>query len=132
MIGIKDMSGLLRPFSARCCRGHQKCHGPPIHFHTHPPRAAASPCAWRWPPRLRCDRLRTASMADGTSQPSLNAFVAMMESAPNATGLKFLSLAIRYVRSPLARYPYPGLFLPLPGLNYPHLLPMYSPLTICL
>merc|ERR1712196_634983 len=31
-------------------------------------------------------------MADGTSQPSLNAFIAMMEGSPRATGLKFLDL----------------------------------------
>jgi pyruvate/oxaloacetate carboxyltransferase len=36
----------------------------------------------------------TASLADGTSQPSLNAFVAMMEGAPNDTGLNFLKLEV--------------------------------------
>lgn len=34
----------------------------------------------------------TASMADGTSQPSLNSFCAMMQGAPNETGIDFLYL----------------------------------------
>ena len=46
--------------------------------------------------RHGCDiiDLCTASMADGTSQPSLNAFVAMMEGAPEGrdTGINFLHL----------------------------------------
>ena len=44
--------------------------------------------------RNGCDVIdvATASMADGTSQPSLNAFVAMMEGASNATPFQFLDL----------------------------------------
>ena len=34
----------------------------------------------------------TASMADGTPQPSLNAFLAMMEGSSRDTGINFMSL----------------------------------------
>ena len=44
--------------------------------------------------RHGCDIIdfATASMADGTSQPSLNAFVASVDGAPYGTGLDFLQL----------------------------------------
>jgi pyruvate carboxylase len=44
--------------------------------------------------RQGCDvvDVATASMADGTSQPSMNAFVAMMEGSQNATPFNFLDL----------------------------------------
>ena len=69
------------------------CPGIPIHFHTHATSSGSLATCFEMA-RHRCDIIDccTASMADGTSQPSLNAFVAMMQGAPNDSGLDFLRL----------------------------------------
>eukprot|EP01037_Dinobryon_pediforme_P040297 gene40297-49359_t len=72
ILGIKDMAGLLRPFEAApLMAAIKKAVGEdfPVHFHTH----ATSSCSLATA-RCGCDIIdfATASMADGTSQPSLN------------------------------------------------------------
>jgi pyruvate carboxylase len=94
IIGIKDMSGLLRPLECPVLlEAIRSVTDVPIHFHTHCTSSCSIAVCMEMA-RLGCDVIDfcTASMADGTSQPSMNAFVAMMEGALNDTGLKFMSL----------------------------------------
>jgi len=65
----------------------------PIHFHTHATSSGSLATCMEMA-RHGCDIIDfcTASMADGTSQPSLNAFVAMMSGMPNDTGLNYMDL----------------------------------------
>eukprot|EP00606_Chrysophyceae_sp_TOSAG23-5_P001599 GSChrysophyteH2.ASY1.ANO1.821.1 assembled CDS len=94
MIGLKDMAGLLRPLECKpLLDAIRSVTDLPIHFHTHSTSSGALTTCQEMA-RLGCDIIdfATASMADGTSQPSMNAFVAMMDGAPNSTGLDFLKL----------------------------------------
>ena len=95
ILGIKDMSGLLRPLEAGPLLAaiREVAPGVPIHFHTHATSSGSLATCFEMA-RHRCDIVDccTASMADGTSQPSLNAFVAMLEGGPNDTGINFLHL----------------------------------------
>ena len=94
IIGIKDMSGLLRPLEAKpLLDAIREVTDLPIHFHTHSTSAGAIATAFEMAAQ-GCDIIDfcTASMADGTSQPSLNAFVAMMKGHPRDTGLEFMQL----------------------------------------
>lgn len=87
----------------------------PVHFHTHATSSGSIATCMELA-RNGCEIIDfcTASMADGTSQPSLNAFVAMMEGAPNATGMKFMDLEpydmywarVRDMYSPFGPYAY--------------------------
>ena len=98
IIGIKDMSGLLRPLEAGpLLDAIRSVTDLPIHFHTHA-TSSGSLASCMEMARYGCDVIDfcTASMADGTSQPSINAFVAMMEGAPNETGLNFLKLEVSF------------------------------------
>ena len=95
MIGIKDMSGLLRPLEAGPLLAAIRAVAPgvPVHFHTHSTSSVSLATCFEMA-RNNCDIIDfcTASMADGTSQPSLNAFVAMMQGASNDTGINYLDL----------------------------------------
>jgi len=94
IIGIKDMAGLLRPLEAEpLLKAIREVTDLPIHFHTHATSSGSLATCMEMA-RHGCDIIDfcTASMADGTSQPSLNAFCAMMQGAPNDTGINFLSL----------------------------------------
>mmetsp|Transcript_10287 Transcript_10287/g.15637 ORF Transcript_10287/g.15637 Transcript_10287/m.15637 type:complete len:1291 (-) Transcript_10287:104-3976(-) len=96
IIGIKDMAGLLRPQEAGPLLEAIRSVIPetmPIHFHTHSTSSGAIATCMEMA-RQGCDIVDTctAAMADGTSQPSMNAFVAMMEGADNATGMSYLDL----------------------------------------
>lgn len=96
MIGIKDMAGLLRPNEVQPLLAAIRAVLPadmPIHFHTHSTSSGAIATCMEMA-RQGCDVIDvcTASMADGTSQPSMNAFVAMMEGASNETAFKYLDL----------------------------------------
>lgn len=96
IIAIKDMAGLLRPLEAgplmkvlREALGEDM----PIHFHTHA-TASGSLATCMEMARCGCNIIdcATASMADGTSQPSLNTFLAMMQGASNETGINYLNI----------------------------------------
>lgn len=94
IIGIKDMAGLLRPLECKpLLDAIRSVTDLPIHFHTHSTSSGTLTTCVEMT-KHGCDIVdfATASMADGTSQPSLNAFVAMMDGAPNGTGLDFLAL----------------------------------------
>ena len=94
IIGIKDMAGLLRPLEAGpLLKAVREVTDLPIHFHTHATSSGSLATCMEMA-RHGCDIIDfcTASMADGTSQPSLNAFCAMMQGAPNDTDINFLSL----------------------------------------
>jgi pyruvate carboxylase len=89
-IGIKDMAGLLRPLEvAPLLTAVREVipHDMPIHFHTHA-TSSGSLATLMEIARHGCDIVDvcTASMADGTSQPSMNTFVAMLEGGPRETG----------------------------------------------
>jgi len=94
MIAIKDMAGLLRPLEVRpLLEAIRSVTDLPIHFHTHA-TAAGSIAVCIEMARCDCDIIdfATASMADGTSQPSLNVFVAMTEGGDKDTGINYLDL----------------------------------------
>jgi pyruvate carboxylase len=96
IIGIKDMAGLLRPNEVvPLLTALREVMPPtmPIHFHTHATSSGSIATCLEMA-RNGCDVIdvATASMADGTSQPSLNAFVAMLEGSPNETPFNFLDL----------------------------------------
>lgn len=95
IIGIKDMAGLLRPFEVEpLMKAIREAVGDmPIHFHTHATSSGSLATTMEMA-RCGCNIIdfATASMADGTSQPSLNAFVAMMEGAPNDTRITYMDL----------------------------------------
>jgi len=84
MIAIKDMAGLLKPGHAgplvKVCR--EVCDLP-LHFHTHN-TSSAQLATLHAMTDAGCDVVDGcfASMADGTSQPSLNAFVATRQGMP--------------------------------------------------
>lgn len=94
IIGIKDMSGLLLP---REClpllTAIREVTDLPIHFHTHSTSSGSLATTMEMA-RHGCDIIDfcTASMADGTSQPSMNAFVAMMQGADNEPAMNYLNL----------------------------------------
>ncbi|CAM9310439.1 unnamed protein product [Ectocarpus sp. 6 AP-2014] len=91
MIGIKDMAGLLKPRSAPLLvEAIRSVTDLPIHFHTHATSSCSLATALEMA-RAGCDVIdfATASMADCTSQPSLNGFLASTEGsemAPEGTG----------------------------------------------
>lgn len=94
MIAIKDMAGLLRPLEVEpLLNAIRSVTDLPIHFHTHA-TAAGSIAVCIEMARCNCDIIdfATASMADGTSQPSLNVFVAMTEGGEKDTGINYLDL----------------------------------------
>lgn len=94
IIGIKDMSGLLRPREVSpLLDAIRSITDLPIHFHTHSTSSGALSTCMEMA-RCGCNIIdfATAAMADGTSQPSMNAFVAMMEGADNDTGFNYLNL----------------------------------------
>jgi pyruvate carboxylase len=84
------MAGLLRPLEAAplltAVRGVIPADMP-IHFHTHA-TSSGSLATLMEMARHGCDIIDvcTASMADGTSQPSMNTFVAMLAGGPQDTG----------------------------------------------
>lgn len=114
IIGIKDMAGLLRPLEVEpLLKAIRSVTDLPIHFHTHATSSGSLATCMEMA-RCGCNIIDfcTASMADGTSQPSLNAFVAMMDAATNSTGINYLELEpydvywknIRESMTPFERY----------------------------
>lgn len=100
MIAIKDMAGLLRPLEAVPLLTAIRSVIPedmPIHFHTHATSSATISTCLNMA-AAGCDIIDvcTASMADGTSQPSMNAFVACTEGAPYDTGINYLTLEVHF------------------------------------
>ena len=88
------MSGLLRPLEAGpLLNAIRSVSDLPVHFHTHATSSGAIATCLEMA-RLGCEVIDvcTASMADGTSQPSMNAFLAMVEGSPRDAGINFLSL----------------------------------------
>ena len=99
ILGVKDMAGLLRPLEVeplmkalRAAIGEDT----PIHFHTHATSSGSLATCMEMS-RCGCNVIdfATASMADGTSQPSLNAFLAMTEGGARDTGINFMDLEVR-------------------------------------
>eukprot|EP00755_Sulcionema_specki_P005036 Sspe_Gene.31624::Locus_15584_Transcript_1_1_Confidence_1.000_Length_4052::g.31624::m.31624/K01958/PC, pyc; pyruvate carboxylase len=98
MIGLKDMAGLLKPAAAApLMKALREGAGDdiPIHFHTHATSSISLATVLAMS-AAGCDVVDTciASMADGTSQPSLNAFLADLETSENTRypGVPYLSL----------------------------------------
>jgi acetyl-CoA carboxylase carboxyl transferase alpha subunit len=96
VIGVKDMAGLLRPLEAKPLLEAIRSVTPdhiPVHFHTHATSGGAIASVVEMA-NSGCDivDLATAALADGTSQPSLNAFVAMMNGGPRDTGIDYMDL----------------------------------------
>eukprot|EP01064_Diplonema_japonicum_P006183 TRINITY_DN1411_c0_g1_i1.p1 TRINITY_DN1411_c0_g1~~TRINITY_DN1411_c0_g1_i1.p1 ORF type:complete len:1297 (+),score=346.09 TRINITY_DN1411_c0_g1_i1:128-4018(+) len=98
MIGLKDMAGLLKPSAAEpLMKALREGAGSdiPIHFHTHATSSISLATVLSMAD-AGCDVVDTciASIADGTSQPSLNAFLADLETAnsPKYPQIPYLSL----------------------------------------
>lgn len=95
MIAIKDMAGLLKPLHAKPLVDIiRSVTDLPIHFHTHN-TSSSQLATLHAMTDAGCDIVDAcmASMADTTSQPSLNAFVATMESHTRAPlGLDYRKL----------------------------------------
>ncbi|KAJ1445024.1 hypothetical protein M885DRAFT_626577 [Pelagophyceae sp. CCMP2097] len=94
MIGIKDMAGLLKPAAcAPLVAAIRAVCDLPIHFHTHCTSSASLAVAMEMT-RCGCDIVdfAIASMADLTSQPSLNAFCAAMDGMPRSPGIDYMAL----------------------------------------
>ncbi len=89
LIGIKDMSGLLRPAAAALLVGALRAEvGLPVHLHTH------DTAGWGIATILAAAEagveiadVAVGSMAGGTSQPSLTGVVAALRGTPRDTGL---------------------------------------------
>jgi pyruvate carboxylase len=91
------MAGLLKPLEAApLLAAIRQVTDLPIHFHTHATSSGSLATCFEMA-RHGCNVIDvcTASMADGTSQPSMNAFVAMLEGAHNDTGINYLTLEVR-------------------------------------
>lgn len=93
---IKDMAGLLRPLEVEPFMAVlRKAVGAnmPIHFHTHSTSSGSLATCMEMA-RCGCDIIdcATASMADGTSQPSLNTFLAMLQGGKNDPGINYLDI----------------------------------------
>jgi pyruvate carboxylase len=98
ILAIKDMAGLLRPLEVQPLMEALRAvvgEDMPIHFHTHATSSGSLATCMEMT-RCGCNIIdfATASMADGTSQPSLNAFLAMTEGSPRDTGINFMSLEV--------------------------------------
>jgi pyruvate carboxylase len=94
IIGIKDMAGLVKPqMAAPFIAAIRSVSDLPIHFHTHNTSSASLATVINMA-NAGCDivDLAIASMADTTSQCSLNAFLAAMEGHPRDPGIPFLNL----------------------------------------
>ena len=94
MIAVKDMAGLLKPNGAApLMEALRKGTELPIHFHTHATSGASLATALRMTD-AGCDIIdtATAALADATSQPSMNAFVASLVNHPRDPCVDYLSL----------------------------------------
>ncbi|KAJ1422218.1 hypothetical protein B484DRAFT_332400 [Ochromonadaceae sp. CCMP2298] len=96
ILGIKDMAGLMRPREVQpLMQAIRQAVGPdmPIHFHTHATSSGSLAICLEMA-RAGCNVIdfATASMADGTSQPSLNTFLAMMEGEERDPKIPFMTL----------------------------------------
>ena len=94
MIAIKDMAGLLKPNGATALvSALRKGSRLPLHFHTHATSGAALATVLAMVD-AGCEivDVATAALADGTSQPSMNALVASLARHPRDTGIDYLAL----------------------------------------
>ncbi|MDD2221270.1 MAG: pyruvate carboxylase [Clostridia bacterium] len=94
ILGIKDMSGLLKPYAAKKLVTALKNEVDiPIHLHTHD-TCGNQIAALMLASESGCDIVDCAisSLSSLTSQPSLNSLVAALEGSPRATGMDILQL----------------------------------------
>merc|ERR1712232_742703 len=94
MIAIKDMAGLLKPAHAKpLVDVIRSVCDLPVHFHTHN-TSSAQLATLHAMADAGCDVVDGcfAAWADGTSQPSLNAFIATRQSLPRDTGINYKDL----------------------------------------
>ena len=95
IIAIKDMAGLLKPNGAKALMEAIRAGAAnlPIHFHTHATSSASLATALAMVEH-GCDIIdfATASLADATSQPSLNAFCASLVGHPRDPKIDYLKL----------------------------------------
>jgi pyruvate carboxylase len=91
VLGIKDMSGLLRPFSARkLVKALREEIGIPIHLHTHDtPGVQAASLLFASEAGVDVVDAAFGAMSTLTSQPNLEAIVAAMAFQERDTGLDF-------------------------------------------
>ncbi|MEK7765792.1 MAG: biotin/lipoyl-containing protein, partial [bacterium] len=94
ILGLKDMAGLLRPAAARTLvKALKEETGLPIHLHTHDtPGSQAATLLAAAEAGVDIVDGAIASLSGTTSQPSLNALVAMFAHTPRDTGLNLARL----------------------------------------
>ncbi len=94
IIGVKDMAGLLKPQHAKpFMEAIRSVTDLPVHFHCHNTSSASLTAAINMANNgCHVVDFCVASMADTTSQPSLNAFLAAMEGTERDPGIPYLSL----------------------------------------
>ncbi|KAJ4458650.1 putative Pyruvate carboxylase [Paratrimastix pyriformis] len=101
ILAIKDMAGLVKPQMAAPLMAALREAAPqlPIHFHTHNTSSAALTTVINMAAN-GCEivDLAISAMADLTSQPSLNAFLAAMKGMPRDPAIDYLTV------EPLASY----------------------------
>ena len=89
ILGIKDMSGLLKPMAAKVLIENLKQEiGIPIHLHTHD-TSGNGVASLMMAANAGCDIIDAAfnSMSGRTSQPALNSIVAALDGAQRDTGI---------------------------------------------
>ncbi|MDO4833519.1 MAG: pyruvate carboxylase [Bacillota bacterium] len=89
ILGIKDMSGLIKPMAAKCLIETLKQEiGIPIHLHTHD-TSGNGVATLMMAANAGCDIVDAAfnSVSGLTSQPALNSIVAALEGAERDTGI---------------------------------------------
>eukprot|EP00033_Pygsuia_biforma_P000130 GCRY01000165.1.p1 GENE.GCRY01000165.1~~GCRY01000165.1.p1 ORF type:complete len:1223 (+),score=453.10 GCRY01000165.1:114-3782(+) len=111
IIAVKDMAGLLKPQMAEpFMNALREVTDIPVHYHTHNTSSAAlATCLNMARAGCKIVDLCMASMADTTSQPSMNAFLSSMDGEACSPGIDYLSLekldimwqGIRSMYSPL-------------------------------
>ena len=94
ILGVKDMAGLLKPLAAsHLMRAIRSVTDIPVHFHTHD-TSGGSIATTIAMAHAGCDIIdfATASMANCTSQPSPNAFLAAMAKDEKDPGIDYLTV----------------------------------------
>jgi|EP01047_Picozoa_sp_COSAG01_P047591 acetyl-CoA carboxylase carboxyl transferase alpha subunit len=94
IIGIKDMAGLMKPQNVRpFVEAVQSVTSLPIHYHGHNTSSLQSAVIFEMAAAgVDVVDACMASMADGTSQPSLNGFLASMAGTPRDPNIPFMAL----------------------------------------
>ena len=122
IIAIKDMAGLLKPRAAApLLQAIKEVTSLPVHFHTHDTSGASIASAMAMA-TAGCHIIdfATAALANCTSQPSLNAFLAAMAGDERDPGINYLAVEPYDMYWAKVRPPFP------PSLSPSFLYPLHQ------